>query len=453
MSPAEKAFSKKVRPLAEKLINHAMTSGKSQGISDVRVAIYSAEEQENKIEKGEVIDITTGSNQQITVTLFSGDKVLTFTKNSFDEGTLCEAIDQNIQAIHVVPENTDKRLLESSKVYKGQKEALDLYDKKQPNYQELINYAKEIEASAAAQPNIKGSRSVDISSQVTHKFVLATNGFDYVSSGTLYRASAGVVAEDKSGMQIGYDYSMARHFSDMAHPKEIGKKAAENAIAKLGAVLPNTADMPIVLSPEAAASFFSAVYSAISGSNVYKGTTFLKGKVGQQVMSKGITLIDNPRVKKGVSSSCIDASGFEAKKITFIKDGVLKSYNYGLLESRQLGLEPIGRDGGLTNSSVLPGKQTPEELMADIKDGIYIKGFTGGSVDVNDGIHSRQAQGLMIKDGKITDVAVDGFVVSGNLKEMFMNVSLANDTANLPNNKTAFVVPTTRINGVLIAGK
>jgi PmbA protein len=170
-------------------------------------------------------------------------------------------------------------------------------------------------------------------------------------------------------------------------------------------------------------------------------------------MSKGITLVDDPAIVRGTSSSTVDAAGLETKKITFIEDGVLKSYNLTLLESRQLGLAPIGRENGLTNSQVLPGAVTPDQLISDIKDGIYIKGFNGGTADVNNGIHSRQAYGTLIKDGKITDIAVDGFVVSGNLKDMFMNVAIANDTPKLPNTNHTFAAPTMRINGITISGK
>ena len=116
-------------------------------------------------------------------------------------------------------------------------------------------------------------------------------------------------------------------------------------------------------------------------------------------------------------------------------------------------MEPSGRENGFTNCSILPGAQSVDELIADIKDGIYIKDFSGGSVDINNGTHSRQAYGTLIKDGKITDIPVSGFVVSGNLKDMFMNAVIANDTPSHPCTRHRIAAPTTRINGTMIAGK
>jgi PmbA protein len=254
-------------------------------------------------------------------------------------------------------------------------------------------------------------------------------------------------------MQISGEGSTARHFNDMAKPKELGRKASLNAIGKLGATLPKTGEMPIVLDNDAAEDFFSSVYAAIDGTALHRGTTFLKGKLGQQVMSKGVTLVDDPDVPRGLGSGHVDSAGVESRKIIHIEDGVLKSFNATLLESRQLNVAPTGRQDGPTNGMILPGAVTPSELISDIKEGIYINGFNGGTVDVNNGLHSRQAYGVMIRDGKITDEAVSGFVVSGNLKDMFMNVVLADDTPALPSTTHSLAAPTTRINGVTIAGK
>lgn len=453
MSDPKKEFLKKARPLAKGLIKHALTAGKQFGITDVRVSISSSDQQENAVEKGAVVKSVSGAQNQVSVTLYAGDRTLSFTKNTLDEKTLKEAIQQNLQVIRLVPENKDKRLLEKDKVCKGVPDDLDLYDGQQPDQQALIDYAKEVEAAAMAQPGVKGMRSVGITKSNSHFLVMATNGLDLSESSTVYAAHGAIIAEDASGMQINYESSIARHFSDMSSPQELGKNAGLGAVAKLGAILPLTGDMPVVLSPDAAKSFFASVYAAIKGTQVHRGTTFLKDKMGQQVMSKGVTIVDDPSIPRALGSGAIDMAGLEAKKITFIEDGVLKSFNVNLLESRQLGIEPIGRETGTTNSRVLPGTLTPEELISDIQDGIYITGFNGGAADVNNGNHSREAYGTLIKDGKVTNIAVDGFVISGNLKDMFMNVVLANDTPELPSPKHTLAAPTTRINGVTIAGK
>ncbi len=89
-------------------------------------------------------------------------------------------------------------------------------------------------------------------------------------------------------------------------------------------MLPATGEMPIVLDNSAAESFFSSVYSAIGGTALYRGTTFLKGKLNQQVMSPEITIVDDPLVARGIGSRHVDTAGLEEKPITFVENGDLE---------------------------------------------------------------------------------------------------------------------------------
>ena len=458
MSDIRNDFMNESRPLAEALVDYAIKAGKPYGITDAKIEISGQESQENELENGVLVKSFSGTRHDVEVTLYAGNRVLSFCKNTLDKETLCDTMLQNMQVIHLVPENAKNRLLEESKVYKGPVVDLDLYDFAQVEQEALITYARQIEAAVKAHPGIKTIESVSASKSTTQSLVLATNGIDSYVAKTMYSAGASVIAEDKNGMEGDGEFVMSRHFSDLGNAQVIGKMAAENTVARLGATLPATGDMPVILNHDAAESFFDSVYSAINGTLVYREATFMKDKIGQQVMSRGVTLVDTPDIKRGLSSGQIDAAGQEMKEITFIEDGVLKGFNLTLLQARQLNLEPIGRQGSedrntTTNSRILPGSQTPEELIREMQNGIYVLGFHGGQADVNTGVFSRQAHGLLIEDGKITNKAVAGFVVSGNLKDMFMSVALANDTPTLPSTKHRLAAPTTRIAKVTIAGQ
>lgn len=451
----EKEFLNEVRPLAEALRDYAMTGGKAYGITDVKITISAQDKQTNAVEKGAVASVMSGKSRSVGITLYAGEKILSFSKNTMVEDELRDAVLSNMKLIHLAPKNNDRRLLEKEKVYKGPVKNLDLFDNNPPDQKAMLDYAKKVEAAALAEQGVKTTRSVNITKTASYSLTLATNGIDVAKSSTMYSASAAVIAEDAKGMQIAGEGSFARHFSDMADPTDLGKISGQKAVSKLGGIQPATAVMPIVLDHSAASQFFSIIYQALDGAEIHKGSSFFKDKLGQAVLSPAVTLVDDPEVLRGASSTQIDAAGLKTDKVTFIDKGVLKCFNATLREARLLGIEPTGREiaGGTTNSSILPGTQTQAELIADIKEGIYIHGFSGGSVNVNNGTHSRQANGVMIKDGQITNIAVDGFVVSGNLKEMFMNVSLANDTPAHPNTKHTLAAPTTRINGVTIAGR
>ncbi len=451
---AEKDFLKKVKPVAKTLLDYALKTGGAYGITDAKVTISVSENQKSSVSNGAVSETVTGTQWGVGITLYAGKRSMSFSKNTLDTAKLCDTMKENMQVIHLVPENENKLLLEKAKVAKQpDMSALDLYEENQPGQAELIDYARKFEKAAQAVAGVKTTDRLKVSKSVAQTYTAATNGLERHEAKTTYSASGEVIAESKQGMEAGYDYSQAHHFGDMTDPAKLGRAAAETTVAQLDSVQPKTGEMPIVLDHAAAEEFFGTVMSAIDGSAVFNGDTFLKGQQGQQVMSKGVTLVDDPLIKRGLGSGTLDSAGLEMKPVTFIEDGVLKAFNASVMEARQIGVSPIGREDGTTNSKVLPGTKTPEELIAGIKEGIYIKGFNGGTVNTANGTHSREAYGLLIKNGKITKTAVSGFVVSGNLKKMFMNVALANDTPKQPNTKYHLVAPTTRIDGCTIAGQ
>lgn len=440
-------------PLAQKIIDYALQNGKAAGVTDVRVNIGLTEKSSYTIDHGNLVKVVSGGGRGVGVALYAGDRKFAFSKNTMDETALLDAVRQSIGVIGVAPESPHTRLLEPALVYKGAPVDLDFVDQAPPDRAALVAYLKDFEAGVYSLAGIKTARGIKISATTEESLSLATNGLRKYLRETSYSASAEVVAEDASGMQAGGEHSFARHFADMAAPHDLGVAAAKDALSRLGAVVPPTMEnASIILSPDAAAEFVDTVFQAIDGGAVYGKETFLAGKVGQQVMSGGVTIVDDPRIVRGLKSDFTDGAGMEAKPITFIENGVLKGYNVSLAEARRLGVAPIGRSNGPTNVTVLPGAVAPADLMKDIKDGVYIRSFEGGEADVNNRNCSLQAYGALIKDGQVTNTPVKGFIVAGDLADMFMRVTLANDTPALPSNRIVLAAPTMRIDGVTVAG-
>lgn len=453
MSVSKKEFVEEARPLVRQIIDYAMgDEGQKNGITDVQVEIVSTHKHKISVEEGEVSEINAGQSSAVGVRLYAGDRSLSFSQNTLAFDDIKRAVDENMKVIHLVPENPDIRLLEPDKLYKGKPVDLDLYEEAEISPDRWAAYTKAMNDAALAVPQVKATRRTSLTRSFHHEFIMATNGLEVAQSESSYLALVSAVAEDQNGMQTESEVEIARYFSDLSRPEIVGETAARRAVAKLSPSLPSAGKTSIILSHEAAEAFFKVVYDALAGDEIYRETSFLKDKIGQQVMSADVTLVDDPRIPRGLSSQYVDSTGMETKEMTFIEKGVLKSYDVNLTEARQLGIDPIGRNEGYTNSTVLPGVKTPDDLMSDIQDGIYIHGFEGGSANVANGNHSRQAYGQRIKNGKITDEAVDGFVVAGKLQEMFMNVTLANDTPFHPSAAyRTIAAPTLRIDGVMIS--
>jgi PmbA protein len=227
-------------------------------------------------------------------------------------------------------------------------------------------------------------------------------------------------------------------------------------VRRLNPVRPKTARIPVVLDPRVSGSMLGHLVGAINGAAVARGTSFLKDAMGQQILPKGLTVHDDPTRKRGLRSRPFDGEGMPGEARAIVQDGVLTSWIMDWRSARQLGLASTGHasrgTGGPpgpapSNLWLTPGTLSPAELMADIKEGLYITELIGMGVNGVTGDYSRGAAGFMIRDGVLAE-AVSEITVAGNLKQMFLNLTAANDLVF----RRGTDCPTLRIEGLTLAG-
>lgn len=197
--------------------------------------------------------------------------------------------------------------------------------------------------------------------------------------------------------------------------------------------------------------------SAINGASIARGTSFLKDKMGQQVMSASLTIMDDPHRPRGLASKPFDAEGLPNAAMALVKDGVLQTWILDLHTARQLNLQSTGRAARGTSSPPAPsttnvhleaGAMTPKELMSDITSGLYVTSLMGMGINGVTGDYSRGASGFWIENGEIA-FPVNEVTIAGNLKDMFMRMTAASDLDFLH----ATNAPTVRVDGMTIAGQ
>lgn len=445
-------FEKFAKDIAEELMIYALLKGKDYAVDDVAVGVLSSQSTDDSVENGEIVQSEKGISNAINVTIFAGDKKISVERRGFDLDVMKEAIDQNLPILAYTPSNPHTRILEAEHTYRGPKVDLDLWDDTTISADDIKKQAVLAEQTARAHDKIKAIRSVSYDTSRSKTYVASTSGFEGFNYNTSFGATASVIAEFNGNMQNGYAGMMARHMSDLESPIDLGERATQKAVLSLNPETPKTGDMPIVLSPQAAQTFFNSVMEAIDGGEIRGGRSYMKDMLGSQVLPSNVTIIDNPLIQRGLRSSYVDSAGQFRQPLTFIRDGVLEQFNLSVEEARALGYAPIGRNNGRTNTSVIGGTKTAEELIAGIKEGLYIESFQGGTANITDGTFSRKASGRRIVNGEITDRAVSGFVLSGNLKTMNMGFEIANDTPDHPNTRTSFACPTTKFPSLKISG-
>jgi PmbA protein len=333
---------------------------------------------------------------------------------------------------------------------------LDLDDKRSSSAEELLALAAEVEDEARAVKGVTNSEGAEGSWGRTAIMLAASNGFVGGYSRSGYSLSVSVLAGEGTGMERDYEWSSAVYFKDLMSPAQIGRNAGNYVVARLNPRKARNARVPVVYDRRVSGGLVGHLAGAINGRSVARGTSFLKDSMGKKVFASGIRIVDNPHRPRGQGSKPFDAEGLPTRRYDVIEDGVLTTWLLDLAAARQLNLTPTGHASRGTSGPPAPstsnlylekGKQTPTEMIAEIKHGLFITDLIGFGVNGVTGDYSRGASGFWIENGKLA-WPVSGITVAGNLKDMFLAMTPANDLEF----KGATNAPTVRIEGMTVAG-
>lgn len=333
---------------------------------------------------------------------------------------------------------------------------LDLYEKKRPTAKSLLAMAAETEDAARAVRGVTNSEGADASWGRTSVVLAASNGFSGAYRRSGYSLSCAVLAGEGTAMERDYEWTSAVHLDDLMAAAKVGRNAGKFAVRRLNPRKAQSARVPVVYDRRISGGLIGHLAGAINGRAVARGTSFLKDKMGAKIFADGIRILDNPLRKRGLGSRPFDAEGLPTKRHAVIDDGVLTTWLLDLAAARQLGLKPTGHAARGTSGPPSPttsnfylekGEATVDDLISDIKSGLFITDLIGMGVNGVTGDYSRGASGFWIEKGELA-WPVSGITVAGNLKDMFLNMTPANDLQF----KGATNAPTVRIEGMTVAG-
>lgn len=370
---------------------------------------------------------------------------------------LAELVDRAVSMARTVPEDPFIGLAELDQLATYLPK-LDICDPTELSADQLIKMARACEDAALAVKGVTNSEGASAHWGRSQVAIANSIGFHrtYESSGSSISASV-IAGTSKTGMETDYDYSSAVYVSDLRKPDDIGRKAGERAVRKLGAKKVKSQKVPIIFDPRVSRGMVSHLLGAINGSSIARGTSFLKDAMGTEVFGPWVTIIEDPHRHRGARSKPCDAEGLPNRRRQLVDNGILTTWLLDLRTARQLKLAPTGhaaRGSGSppspasTNVYMAGGMHTPHALMSDIKDGLYVTDLIGQGVSGITGDYSRGAIGFWIKNGELTH-PVNEVTIAGNLKSMFKRLTPASDLELL----YGVDAPTVRIDGMSLAGK
>src|SRR5271169_6564622 len=323
-----------------------------------------------------------------------------------------------------------------------------------------IDYARRAEKAAlAADPRITNSDGGSFDASIYYKVLANSNGFVGDSRRSYCSVSAVPIAQvEGSAMQRDYWYSVAMTLKKLETPEHVGEIAAQRTLRRLGARKVKTARVPIVFEHTVAGALVGHIFEAVNGDSIYRGASFLAGKLNEKIAGDNINVVDDGTKRGGFGTSPFDSEGVPSRKTVVVENGVLKSYLLNTYTAKKLSLQTTGNASrglagtpgiGPGNFFLKPGAKSAQEIIADIKEGLFVTEFLGQGVNMVTGDYSRGASGIWIENGELT-YPVEEITVAGNLKDMFFNIAeIGNDLEF----RGSIASPTLRIEGMTVAGE
>lgn len=302
---------------------------------------------------------------------------------------------------------------------------------------ERTDFARELEARALAfDSRMKRVRSAALTETVAEVRVCNSRGREGVQRESSYFASVDSVAEEGTEGQTGYGFGFARRFSDL-RPGGIAEESARRALRMLGGRSLQTGRVPAILENEAAADLLDVLSPSFLAPQVVKGKSMLAGKIGHQVASPYVQVVDDPLDPEGAGATGFDGEGIPTRRTVLIGKGTLSSFLSDTFWGRKIGTgttanltRPVPKlppTVGTAGLRVTAGSRSVEQMMGDLGGGILLTEFLGiHTADPVSGNFSVGASGIRFEGGERKE-PVRGFAVSGNVLSLLRDVVAVGD--------------------------
>src|SRR6476469_1707329 len=446
-----------LREVAQDIVRRAMSGGATAAECVVR----EGDEFSTLVRLGQVETLKEAGSRSIGVRVFHGQRSASTYSSDFSRDALDRMLKSALELAKITSEDPFAGIPDASLLGSISGDLDRYYDDvySLPG-EKRINYARRAEKAALDyDPRIKNSEGGSFDAATGHKVLANSHGFVGEYRRSYCSVSAAPIAQDDSGnMQRDYWFSLARTISKLESAESVGREAARRTLRRLGSRKIASTQVPIVLDPMVAESILDNIFEAVDGGAIYRQSSFLAGKLGERVAASNITVVDDGTMPGGFGTEPFDGEGVPRRRTMVIEDGVLKSYLLNTYTAKKLGMKTTGNASrglagtpgiGSGNFYLQKGDRTPQQIIGDIKQGLYVFQFLGFGVNMVTGDFSRGVSGLWIENGELT-YPVEEVTVAGNLKDMLNNISEIGNDLEFRGSTAA---PTLRIDGMTIAGE
>ena len=404
---------------------------------------------------GELEDCERAESRDVGLRAMIGQKQAFVSGSAVDDAALQQLAQRAVDMAQATPEDRYCGFAPKDRLAK-QLPNLDIADAHEPSADELLAMAKDCEDAARSVDGITNSEGAGAGWGQATTALATSDGFAGSYTSTSFSVSCAVIGGEGDMMERDYASHSARHLADLDAPADIGLRAATRTIERLNPRKIESTKTNVVYHPRVSASLLGHLAGAITGTSIARGTSFLRDKMGKQIMSDAITVCDDPLRLRGLRSAGFDGEGVATEMLTPVENGVLKCWFLDSSSARQLALETNGRAargaGGPpgpspTNLYMQAGEMSVADMLKQIDTGFYVTELIGMGVNGVTGDYSRGASGFWIENGELA-YPVSEMTIASNLKEMFMNMTPADDLQF----RRGVNAPTVLVEGMSLAG-
>ncbi len=398
-----------LREIAQNIVRRAMSGGATAAECVVR----EGDEFSTLVRLGQVETLKESGSRSIGMRVFFGQRAASTYSSDFSRDGLDRMVKSALELAKITSEDPFGGIPEPTQLGSLSGD-LDLYhtDVYSMPGADRIDYARRAEKAALdADPRIKNSEGGSFDAATGHKVLANSHGFVGEYRRSYCSVAAVPIAQTEDGaMQRDYWYSVARTLTKLDAPEKVGKIAAERTLRRLGARKAKTAQVPIIFDPMVSSSILEHIFEGINGDSVYRGASFLAGKLGQKIAGDNVNIIDDGTIPGGFGTSPFDGEGVPTRRTVVVGNGVLQSYLLNTYTAKKLGMQTTGNASrglagtpgiGPGNYFLQPGTKTPKELIAGVKEGLYVTEFLGSGANLVTGDYSRGASGMWISGGEL----------------------------------------------------
>jgi PmbA protein len=445
----------------QKLAERIVAEASSQG-AEVEVYVQSGRETRIQVEEGKVENLSHAGKKGMGVrVILDGCEGYAYTSD-FGEESLKNTWQSAYELAKVGDSDEFRGLPDIEEVIQEDLEIFDPSTAETP-INEKIDFLLGVERAALGFDKriFKTNRCtyIDEDEVVT---LVNSNGFSgsYRHSG----AASFVLAIGREGesTSMGQGIDAAIALADLDAEK-IGQEAAQKCIQLLGGKAVESQEASVVLVPEIASQFITFLSLALKADDMQRGRSFLLGKMGQDVASDNVSLLDNGRLKGGLASAPFDAEGVPSRPTKLIDEGILQGVLHNSYTARKDGVKSTGNAARQShrqppallpsNFYLQPGEMSQEEIISGVDRGLYVLNtMSTGGINPVSGDYSVAARGIWIESGELVG-PVNEVTIAASMDQMLKQVSaVGNDLRFIPI-YGVFGSPTIRIDGMTIAGK